>query len=214
MNVRLVLMRKRKRVWIAELRHTEATLGRAHGCTIRIPSAQVSRLHCRLRIENGVVTAEDLESVNGTFVNGKRIRDPEVVHPGDRLGIGPATFVVEYELSTTSLRPLDSEEDQRVQETASDVDLVEVAGSQPEIEPPLVTEADVEVLSEPAPPPKTPPKKRKKPPPMREPVAVEEETDVETVPLAEQDEIHISDSGTLRDFLVELDEADSRHPNE
>jgi pSer/pThr/pTyr-binding forkhead associated (FHA) protein len=212
MNVRLVLMRKRKRVWIAQLHQTEATLGRAHGCTVRIPSAQVSRLHCRLRIENGVVTAEDLESVNGTFINGKRIRDPEVVHPGDRLGVGPATFVVEYELSTTSLRPLESEEDPRVQETASDVDLVEEAGSRPE-QPPLPTQAEVEILSEPAPQPKTPPPKKpkKKKPPVTEPLDVEEETDVETVPLAEQDEIHISDSGTLRDFLVELDEADSHH---
>jgi predicted component of type VI protein secretion system len=213
MNVRLVIMRKRKRVWTAQLRQAEATLGRAHGCTVRIPSAQVSRLHCRLRMENGVVTAEDLESVNGTFVNGKRIRDPEVVHPGDRLTVGPATFVVEYELSTTTLRPLDSEEDQGVQETASDVALVEEAGSQPELEPPLVTEADVEVIEESTPPPKIPPPKKpkKKQPPITEPLDVEEETDVETVPLAEQDEIHISDSGTLREFLVELDEADSHH---
>jgi pSer/pThr/pTyr-binding forkhead associated (FHA) protein len=212
MIVRLVFMRKRKRVWTAQLHQTESTLGRAHGCTVRIPSAQVSRLHCRLRIENGVVTAEDLESVNGTFVNGQRIRDPEVVHPGDRLGVGPVTFVVEYELSTTSLRPLDSEEDHAVQETESDVFLVEEEGSKPELEPPLVTEADVEIVEEPDAEPKK--KLKKKPPPPRsEPAEEEGDTDVETVPLAEQDEIHVSDSGTLREFLIELDEADS-HPSE
>lgn len=212
MIVRLVLMRKRKRVWTAQLRQTESTLGRAQGCTIRIPSAQVSRLHCRLRIENGVVTAEDLESVNGTFVNGKRIRDPEVVHPGDRLGVGPVTFVVEYELSTTSLRPLDSDEDHADKETESDAYLIEEAGSQAEMEPPLMTEADVEIVEEPASRRKEKPPKKPSPP-ITEPSEVEPETDVETVPLAEQDDIHLSDSGTLRDFLVELDEADS-HPSE
>jgi hypothetical protein len=209
MDVRLVIMRKRKRVWTAQLRQTEATLGRARGCTVRIPSSQVSRLHCRLRIEEGLVTVEDLESVNGTFINGKRIRDPEIVHPGDQLGVGPVTFLVEYELSSTTLRKLDSEEDQPSQETDWDVDLVPKAGSEAETQPPPVTDAEVEVVKEPA----APPRKKKPPPTMQQPVERVEDTDVETVPLAEQDEIHLSDSGTLRDFLVELDNADS-HPGE
>jgi predicted component of type VI protein secretion system len=209
MDVRLVIMRKRKRVWTAQLRQTEATLGRSRGCTVRIPSAQVSRLHCRLRIEEGLVTVEDLESVNGTFINGKRIRDPEIVHPGDRLSVGPVTFVVEYELSSTTLRKLDSEEDQPSLETESDVYLVEEAGPEAETQPPPVTDAEVEVVKEPA----APPRKKKPPPTMEQPVERVEDTDVETVPLAEQDEIHLSDSGTLRDFLVELDNADS-HPGE
>ncbi len=206
MKVRLVLIRKRKRVWTAQLRQTEATLGRAVGCTVRIPSAQISRLHCRLRMENGVVTAEDLESVNGTFVNGKRIRDPEVVHPGDHLSIGPITFVVEYELSTTTLRPLSDVEDYEAKETESEIYVVEEADSQPEQEPPLMTEADIEVVEEPRPKKK---KKEKKQPPRTEPLEVERETDVETVPLADEEDLHVSDSGSFRDLLVELDNADS-----
>jgi len=206
MKVRLVLIRKRKRVWTAQLRQTEATLGRAHGCTVRIPSAQVSRLHCRLRMANGVVTVEDLESVNGTFINGKRIRDPEVVHPGDHLSVGPVTFAVEYELSTTTLRPLSDAEDHEARETESEIYVVEEADWQAEQEPPLITAADIEVVEEPSPKKK---KKEKKQPPRTEPLDVEGETDVETVPLADEEDLHLSDSGTLRDFLVELDNADS-----
>jgi predicted component of type VI protein secretion system len=205
MDVQLAIMRKRKRVWTAQLHHTEATLGRARGCTVRIPSAEVSRLHCRLRMESGVVTVEDLESVNGTFVNGKRIREPEIVHPGDRVSLGPVTFVVEYELSTSTLRPLSDDEAFQALETASDVELVEEAGPDRETEPPLVTEAEVDVVE------KASSKVATKPSPTGEILdVVEETTDVEAVPLAEQDEIHISDSGTLRDFLVELDESDKR----
>ncbi len=210
MKVRLVLIRKRKRVWTAQLRQTEATLGRAHGCTVRIPSAQVSRLHCRLRMDNGVVTVEDLESVNGTFINGKRVRDPEVVHPGDHLSVGPVTFVVEYELSTTTLRPLSDEEDHAARETESEIFVVEEADCQPAEEPPLMTEADVEVVEEPLPKKK---KKAKKRPPSTESLKMKDETDVETVPLAAEEDLHVSDSGSFRDFLVELDNADS-HPSE
>jgi predicted component of type VI protein secretion system len=206
MDVRLVIRRKGKRVWTAQLRHTEATLGRARGCTVRIPSAQVSRLHCRLRMEKGLVTVEDLESVNGTFVNGKRIREPEIIHPGDRLSIGPVTFVVEYELSTTTLQPLNDEEVYQALETESDVELVEETNSQPETQPPLLTEAEAEVVGEAG------TQRAAKPPPEEKEglEVIEEPTDVEAVPLVEQDEIHLSDSGTLRDFLIELDDADKR----
>lgn len=204
MNVRLILMRNRKRVWTTQLRDAEeATLGRARGCTVRVPSSQVSRLHCRLHIRRGLVTVEDLESVNGTFINGKRVRDSEIVHPGDRLSIGPATFVVEYELSTTTLKALGGDEDHLIQETAGDVDLVEEAGSESEMEAPQVTEAEVEIVED------NNSKRKKKRPAAEEPVEVVEETDVETVPLMEEDEIHMSDGDSLRDFLIELDNADN-----
>ena len=211
MIVRLILMRKRKRIWTAQVRQKEATLGRAVGCTVRIPSSQVSRLHCRLRIEDGVVTVEDLESVNGTFINGKRVREAEILHPGDHLSVGAVTFLVEYELSSTTLRPLELDDDSNPQETASDVDLLELVEPGPAADPPLVTEDPVEIIEGSAPPAK---KKNKKPsPPKEQPLEVIEDTDVETVPLAEQDEIHLSDSGNLREFLVELDNADE-NPNE
>ena len=73
MRARLILEKRKKRVWAAQINGPVTTLGRAVGCTVRIPSSQVSRLHCRLRMENGYLTVEDLESANGTFINGKRI---------------------------------------------------------------------------------------------------------------------------------------------
>ncbi|HEY7329376.1 MAG TPA: protein kinase [Gemmataceae bacterium] len=106
-HVQLALYRKKKRVWAKQLTGSQATLGRGQNCTIRIPSADVSRLHCRLRMEaDGLVRVEDLESANGTFINGTQIHGPEIVRPGDRLSLGPVTFVVEYETTTkTQPRP-------------------------------------------------------------------------------------------------------------
>jgi len=98
MNVRLVVTEGARRR-VMQLTPPFAVLGRAHGNTVRIPSAEVSRRHCRLLLEDGLVQAEDLDSVNGTFLNGRRLRDVEYVHPGDILQVGPVSFVVEYELT-------------------------------------------------------------------------------------------------------------------
>lgn len=200
MNVQLVLMRKNKRIWSAELRQPEATIGRAHGCTIRIPSAEVSRLHCRLRVEDGLVTVEDLESVNGTFVNDTRVRDPEIVHPGDRLSLGPITFLVEYELPTETLRPLGREEAQDDKEASAEVDveILEESGARSAVKPQPTEALEVEEVVE-----------EVQTIPLRE----QEVEDVETIPLSEKDDLHVTDSDHLRDFLIELDEADS-HPGE
>ena len=51
---------------------------------------------------------EDLGSVNGTLLNGERIKGIEWVRPGDNLTVGPVTFVVEYE--TPDDEVLDAEE--------------------------------------------------------------------------------------------------------
>jgi pSer/pThr/pTyr-binding forkhead associated (FHA) protein len=37
------------------------------------PSGKLSRRHARIRLSNGTPMLEDLDSTNGTFLNGKRI---------------------------------------------------------------------------------------------------------------------------------------------
>jgi hypothetical protein len=52
------------------------------------------------------LTVEDLNSSNGTFLNGERVLGSEAVRPGDHLQVGPLTFVVEYELTQDGLDAL------------------------------------------------------------------------------------------------------------
>jgi pSer/pThr/pTyr-binding forkhead associated (FHA) protein len=151
MNVQLLFQRKGKCVWSAQLHRAETTLGRALGCPIRIPSSEVSRLHCRIRIENDLVTVEDLESVNGTFLNGKRVRGVEIVRPGDRLALGSITFMVEYKLTPRALRQLGGGEECAVLEADSAFE--PISEEPPELELELLedaeeVEADVFVLDE------------------------------------------------------------------
>ena len=72
MTFRLVVERQGKRSSI-EVRSSSACIGRGQGNDVRIPSAQVSRKHCELRQKAGLVTVENLESVNGTYLNGDLI---------------------------------------------------------------------------------------------------------------------------------------------
>lgn len=97
MEIRLVYQKGRSASQVLRLARDETVIGRQSGSDIRIPSGEVSRRHCVLRKEDGVLTVEDLQSVNGTFVNGEPVVAKEVIRPGDRLQIGPVTFVVEYE---------------------------------------------------------------------------------------------------------------------
>lgn len=50
----------------------------------------VSRRHARILKREGTVVVEDLGSINGTFINGKRLAPylPEVLHNGDQLQLG------------------------------------------------------------------------------------------------------------------------------
>jgi len=64
------------------------TVGRQDECQLRIKSSQVSRRHCELFEQKGLLLVKDLGSANGTFVNGKRIQGQRVLEPGDELTIG------------------------------------------------------------------------------------------------------------------------------
>jgi pSer/pThr/pTyr-binding forkhead associated (FHA) protein len=110
MNVRLVVEQGSRRK-VVPLKTDVSVIGRSRGNAVRIPSADVSRRHCRLLQRDGLVMLEDMGSVNGTFLNGQRIKNPEVVRPGDHLEVGPVTFVVEYELTPEALDHLRSLED-------------------------------------------------------------------------------------------------------
>jgi pSer/pThr/pTyr-binding forkhead associated (FHA) protein len=112
MDVRLVLEKGKTRARVVHLHSEETIIGRRHDCDLRILSSQISRRHCLLSIHDGYLSVEDLDSVNGTFVNGKRIVGKEVLQPGDHLEVGPLRFTVEYELTQSALDRLRKERKQ------------------------------------------------------------------------------------------------------
>jgi two-component system response regulator AtoC len=72
----------------------EAVVGRAPDAHVRIKSPAVSRQHARLSIEPGVVGVVDLDSQNGTRVNGERLTGARTLAYGDIVTFGDVTAVL------------------------------------------------------------------------------------------------------------------------
>jgi pSer/pThr/pTyr-binding forkhead associated (FHA) protein len=70
------------------------TIGRAPRADFIVEAALVSRLHCRLTAGATELEVVDLESTNGTYVNGERA-DRATLKTGDRLGVGRVDLIVE-----------------------------------------------------------------------------------------------------------------------
>ena len=71
----------------------ENVVGREQDAALWIDHASVSRRHARIVIADGKATLEDLESKNGTYLNGEGIRRPAPLSDGDEVRIGPETMV-------------------------------------------------------------------------------------------------------------------------
>ena len=67
--------------------------GRGRECDIVFDDASVSKLHARLHLADGAATVEDLDSTNGTLLNGKRLEGMAALRRGDRIGLGTNQIV-------------------------------------------------------------------------------------------------------------------------
>jgi hypothetical protein len=66
----------------------EHVAGRDAECSLVIDGTTVSRRHARITVAHGAATVEDLDSTNGTHVNGTRISAPTRLAPGDEFALG------------------------------------------------------------------------------------------------------------------------------
>lgn len=71
----------------------ESVVGRAIECALRFEDAGLSRLHARLLPEADGIRVQDLGSVNGCYLNGRRVRTA-LARPGDELGFDRLRFRV------------------------------------------------------------------------------------------------------------------------
>ncbi len=75
------------------------TIGRRSETDLRLPGADISRIHAEITLENGACVIRDKQSRFGTFVNGERTNEKRLAH-GDQIRLGQAgdteiVFVVE-----------------------------------------------------------------------------------------------------------------------
>jgi len=71
-----------------------ADIGRTHDADVALADPEVSRRHARLDARSAVVYLEDLQSRNGTFLNGRRVTEPIEIRNGDEIDVGTTRMVV------------------------------------------------------------------------------------------------------------------------
>ena len=78
------------------------SIGRSPSNTILVPDTYASAQHTLMTWREGQWWVEDLDSRNGTLLNGVRITGPTVVSAGDVIGVGRTRLKLETETTTPS----------------------------------------------------------------------------------------------------------------
>jgi diguanylate cyclase (GGDEF)-like protein len=75
------------------VREGTLVIGRGDGCDVRIDDDGVSRRQAQVHRGDGAIAIRDLDSRNGTFVNGQRIAGDAPLCDGDRIQFGNGTVI-------------------------------------------------------------------------------------------------------------------------
>lgn len=105
MDVDLVLFKRDGSRKIISLREDTTVIGREDDCDLRVPLTSVSRKHCQLSYNDQTLKLQDFNSKNGTFLNGKRIKDETIAKAGDYITIGPLTFQLQIDGEPREVTP-------------------------------------------------------------------------------------------------------------
>jgi two-component system cell cycle response regulator len=88
----LIVLAGEKLGQMFRIEQSETLIGRASDAAISFPDDGVSRRHAKIVQGEGEPWIEDLQSANGTIINGKRI-DRAVLHDGDKIRMGRAVVL-------------------------------------------------------------------------------------------------------------------------
>ncbi len=89
---RLVVREGKNASYEIELRHSVTVIGRAADAGVRLADQAVSRRHAEIRVSGNGAIVSDLQSTNGTLLNGARVTTAALVD-GDELRIGETVLV-------------------------------------------------------------------------------------------------------------------------
>ncbi|MFW5708874.1 MAG: FHA domain-containing protein [Chloroflexota bacterium] len=74
--------------WVLD--QPELVIGRDDVCDIVLPDRQISRQHIRIKVQDNRFFVEDLESRNGTWINGQRLEGEQELFDGDEIHLALA----------------------------------------------------------------------------------------------------------------------------
>ena len=103
MRVKLVTANLRKPVRIITFDNLPVTIGRSADVGVHLDDQTVSHRHCEIEEVQGILVVRDLQSRNGTYVNGRRVTEA-LLMPGHHLALGKTSFLVCYECGMATSR--------------------------------------------------------------------------------------------------------------
>jgi Nif-specific regulatory protein len=104
MNPRLLVIAGPLEGSVFELGEGELSLGRDSSNRVRLADSLLSRRHCRITRAGDDFLLTDLESLNGTFVNGRPVRE-HALADGDQITVGNSRLVFLLAEGEPTLQP-------------------------------------------------------------------------------------------------------------
>lgn len=102
--VRLVILSEGMTGQTYELKAERTTVGRVEDNAFQIPEPSVSSHHCEIYLRGGEVYVKDLNSTNGTFIDGVQITE-SVIKPGQILRLGQVLLRLESDAPQEKPKP-------------------------------------------------------------------------------------------------------------
>ncbi|MBU0478473.1 Flp pilus assembly complex ATPase component TadA [bacterium] len=116
--MRIVIKEASGKERIFKLEGEAVTIGREKDCDLMISDPRASRHHTSLRLKDSQVYIKDLDSGNGTYLNGEKIAKEELWPLGTEVKIGHLSMVLEGEgISESGLQEdkKDKDEDEKTE---------------------------------------------------------------------------------------------------
>lgn len=71
---------------VLPLQGAQVTIGRSPNCDVTLPNSNISKAHAKIVFESNRILITDLNSTNGSFVNGIKI-ETSILNPGDKIAL-------------------------------------------------------------------------------------------------------------------------------
>jgi pSer/pThr/pTyr-binding forkhead associated (FHA) protein len=99
---------------VYELAEEPVLIGRDEKADVVVADERASRTHCEIRLWAGSYVLKDLDTPNGTHVNGRRVEVTQL-RPGDEIRIGTSVLSIQEQQAggeSTAIREIDREMDE------------------------------------------------------------------------------------------------------
>ncbi|MBC6935731.1 MAG: FHA domain-containing protein [Chloroflexi bacterium] len=103
----LMIRRENQPTQQVPISRDEIIVGRDESCDVPLPERQISRQHIRIYRQNDRFYVQDLDSKNGTWINGQPLKGSTELHDGDEIQLALTTRIRFVGIGSTA--PLTSE---------------------------------------------------------------------------------------------------------